>query len=88
MTAAPSPPPAALPQFPKFLLPYTNETDCTYALEHMILLATPQQRVKITGTGVVATAEDLLYIDKASLLNLMKTNTTITLKMNLKALKR
>ena len=83
----PAPVPAPLP-FPAFPLPRTNETDFDHVLEHVINLTTVAQRARIMMTADVTTAEDLLYIDKESLLEAVTANTTIMSKMKLKALKR
>ena len=73
---APAHVPAPLP-FPAFPLPRTNETDFDHVLEHVKNLTTIAQRARIMMMAGVTTAEDLLYIDKESLLEAVTTSTTI-----------
>ena len=85
----PVPVPVPVPlAFQAFQLPKTNKADFNHVLEHVTILGTPSQRLRIRATSGAMTDNNLLYIDKELLLKTVTATTAVMSKIKLKALKR
>ena len=85
----PVPVPVPVPlAFQACQLPKTNKADFNHVLEHVTILGTPSQRLRIRATSGAMTDNNLLYIDKELLLKTVTATTTVMSEIKLKALKR